>query len=645
MDLPTIVSVLVEHASGPVIVASVAAALTVVAASPDMIARSASGVVGGALEDWIGEPDATTIRFKLESGLVGDQAGALRWRLAAAGDERWVVCDLGSPRATSSAREAPTVDDTLSRSSSTDPAVIAAYEAALAVASELDLSTVLQRIVDLARTVVPSRYAALGVSDAQGRIQQFITSGLSADEREAIGTLPEGHGLLGELIREGVPLLVPTIAADPRSVGFPPNHPPMRSLLGAPILIGERVLGNLYLTERLDGGDFDAGDLAAVQVVAAHAATAIDRADLYLAVEIGRARAEEQRDQIRVILDSLPTGVMIGGADGTLELANAAAIAMIFGAHSAPGAPLAYGRDFQMLQPDGSPLPASERPVTRAMRGEAVRNRQLLLESRDGFRLPILVQAAPLLSVAGTVDRAVVVLQDVTRLREAEQLKDDFLSLISHEFRTPLTSIHGGAYMLATRGDALDESTRRELLDDIVVESGRLDRMLANLLDLTAIMAGRFVANTEPVLIGPLARQYANEVASRSPDHTFVVDVPPNLPPAECDPALLGQVLRNLYENAVKYSKGGEVRTSASSDADTVVVRITDHGNGIALNEVGRVFERFHRGGADTAVRGMGLGLYISRNLVDAQGGHIEASSPGLGEGATFSVALPIARI
>lgn len=646
MDLPTIVSVLVEHTSGPVIVASAAAAaLTVVAASPVAIAQSAGATVGGLLEDWIGEPDAATIRFKLESGLAGDQAGALRWTLAGTGDERWVVCDLESPRLTPSAREAPIVDDRLSRSSANDPAVIAAYEAALAVASELDLDAVLQRIVDLARTVVPARYAALGVSDQQGRIQQFITSGLSPEEREAIGALPAGHGLLGELIREGVPLLVPTIAADPRSVGFPPNHPPMRSLLGAPILLGDRVLGNLYLTERLGGRDFDEGDLTAVQVIAAHAATAIDRADLYLAVDVGRARAEEQRDQLRVILDSLPTGVMIGGADGDLELANAAAVDMIFAGHNPPETPPAYGRDFRIFQPDGAPLPTSELPISRVMRGGAVRNRQLLLESSDGSRLPILVQGAPLRSAAGTVDRAVVVFQDVTRLREAEQLKDDFLSLISHEFRTPITAIHGGAYMLATRGNALDGTTRRELLDDIVVESGRLDRMLANLLDLTAIMAGRFVANTEPVLIGPLARQYANEVAARSPDHTFVVDVHPNLAPAECDPALLGQVLRNLYENAVKYSPlGGEVRTSASSDEDTVTVRISDRGNGIAPGDVGRVFERFHRGGADTAVRGMGLGLYISRNLVDAQGGHIEASSPGLGQGATFSVSLPIAR-
>jgi signal transduction histidine kinase len=259
--------------------------------------------------------------------------------------------------------------------------------------------------------------------------------------------------------------------------------------------------------------------------------------------------------------------------------------------------------------------------------------------------LPILVQAAPLRDRDGAIARAVVVLQDITRLREAEQLKDDFLSLISHEFRTPLTAIHGGAHLLASQGDELDGTTRRELLDDIVTESGRLDRMLANLLSLAEIMAGRLEPNTEPLLIAPLARAVAAEVGSRSPDHTFVVDIPGDLPPAEGDPALLSQVLRNLYENAVKYSRGGgPVHTSATWDGERVTIRVTDEGVGIAAEHVPHVFERFRRPGADPTVRGMGLGLYLSRFLVEAQGGKIGADSPGPGLGATFSVVLNVAR-
>ena len=527
-----------------------------------------------------------------------------------------------------------------------DRALIAAYEAALAVASELDLEAVLQRIVDLARSVVPARYAALGVADARGALVQFVTAGLDAAERAAIGPLPKGHGLLGELIRDGEPLLISDIAADPRSVGFPPNHPPMRSLLGVPIRLRERVLGNLYLCERNDGAPFTSDDLTVVQTLALHAAAAIDRAHLYRQVEQGRARAEEQRDHLRVILDSLPSGVLIQtGEDEAVELANAAAVALLLGPDAPVGALPRDGRDYGLRQADGAPLAPEARPGRRALGGETVRNQQVVLERAGGERVPVLAQAAPLHDATGSVGGAVVVIQDVTRLREAEQLKDDFLSLISHEFRTPLTAIHGGAHLLARQGGDLDDATRDELLTDIVAESGRLDRMLTNLLELTAILAGRLVAATEPVLLEPLAREVAAEVAARAPGHRFVVAPAPGLPPAEGDPALLAQVLRNLYENAVKYAPdGGEVRTAATTDGQTVTLRVTDQGIGIAPEHVGAVFERFRRVGGDPTVRGMGLGLYLSRHLVEAQGGAIAAASPGIGRGATFAVTLPVAR-
>jgi PAS domain S-box-containing protein len=479
------------------------------------------------------------------------------------------------------------------------------------------------------------------VTGDEGRITTFITSGITPDERALIGPPPEGRGLLGELIRERAPLLIPDIADDPRSVGFPPGHPPMQTLLGVPILLGRKVLGNLYLTERADGQPFDEDDLAALQILATHAAAAIDRAQAY-------QRVEEQRDQLRIILDSLPAGLMIVAApDGHTELANAAACTMTFGAASPAGVLPVFGRDFLMCQADGTPLSLEQRMEARAqlLQGDVIRNHQYLLESADGRRVPVLAQIAPLPNAAGVVDRAVLVLQDITRLREAEQLKDDFLSLVSHEFRTPLTTIHGGAHLLSNQSETLDETTRRELLADIVAESDHLDQMLANMLTLTAVMAGRLPIRTEPLLLEPLARATVAGVAAHAQHHQFQVEIPANLPPAEGDPALLEQVLRNLYENAVKYSPGGgAIRTTASLENRTVTIHVADSGIGIAADEVDRVFGRFHRAGADPSVRGMGLGLYLCHHLVEAQGGHIAASSRGPGMGASFSVTLPLAR-
>jgi signal transduction histidine kinase len=513
----------------------------------------------------------------------------------------------------------------------------AAYEAALAVARETTPEAVLQRIVDLAREVVPARYGALGVADEHGRITHFITSGISPELRAKLGPIPEGHGLIGELIAKQTPLLVPDIAADPRSIGFPPGHPPMRTLLGVPILLGERVLGNIYLTEHLNGEPFDDEDLAALQVLATHAAPAIDRAHAY-------RRIEEQRDQFRIILDSLPSGVFIvNKPDARPELINRTAIEMIFNGPAPQGMMPQYGRDVRFLDIDGTPFTKEQRLSTRALRGEVFRNQQIIMEGSSGRRVPMLVQANPLPNADGEIDRAVLVMQDITRLREAEQLKDDFLSLVSHEVRTPLTAIHGGAHLLMNQGDALDDQTRFELLCDIVDESDRLDRMLTNMLLLTDVMAGRLKAKTEPILVVPLVRKAATEVSAHSGRHTFSLDVAAGVPPAEGDPSLLSQVLGNLYQNAVKYAPGGgKIATTIRSDASSVVIELADQGIGLAADEVPRVFDRFYRTGADPSVRGTGLGLYLSRHLINAQGGQITVSSPGRGQGSVFTITLPI---
>ncbi|HVS05817.1 MAG TPA: GAF domain-containing protein [Candidatus Dormibacteraeota bacterium] len=154
-------------------------------------------------------------------------------------------------------------------------------ESALALSSDLSLPVVLQRIVELAVKLTRARYGALGVLGPDSRIKDFITTGITPEERRAIGPLPVGKGILGVLIREAVPLRLPRIADDPRSVGFPPNHPPMSSFLGAPVKARGTVFGNIYLTEKQGGSEFDAEDEAALLVLATQAGVAIENANLY----------------------------------------------------------------------------------------------------------------------------------------------------------------------------------------------------------------------------------------------------------------------------------------------------------------------------------------------------------------------------
>ena len=154
----------------------------------------------------------------------------------------------------------------------------ALIQAGITLASELSLPAILQKIVELACDVADARYGALGVLGPGGRIERFLTHGVTEEERRAIGHLPEGRGILGALISDARPLRLDHIRDDPRSVGFPPNHPPMTTFLGVPIRVRDRVYGNLYLTERLGGGSFDEDDERAVITLAAQAGVAVETA-------------------------------------------------------------------------------------------------------------------------------------------------------------------------------------------------------------------------------------------------------------------------------------------------------------------------------------------------------------------------------
>jgi signal transduction histidine kinase len=201
-------------------------------------------------------------------------------------------------------------------------------EAGLALSSELAIDAVLQRIVELAADISGARYGALSVLAEDGRIEEFITQGLTADERAAIGDPPTGHGILGLLISEGLPLRIPDIAADPRSAGFPPSHPQMHSLLGAPIIARGKTFGNIYVTEKQGAAEFTLDDQRAIQVLATQAGVAVENARLY--EETQRTQSELRRlevlDERERIAKELHDGVIQSLFAVGMSLQGAAAL-------------------------------------------------------------------------------------------------------------------------------------------------------------------------------------------------------------------------------------------------------------------------------------------------------------------------------
>jgi signal transduction histidine kinase len=213
-------------------------------------------------------------------------------------------------------------------------------EAATALSSELSLDDLLQKLVGTAAALTGARYAALGVIDASGSaLERFLTTGVDAETHAAIGDLPRGRGILGVLISDATPLRLESIADDPRSVGFPPNHPPMRGFLGVPILLRGRAYGNLYLTEKADG-PFTAEDQELVETLASHAAVAIENARLFEAAtewsaqlealnEVGTALAAELElprllalvcRRLRELIGARVVTIALAEADGSLRV-------------------------------------------------------------------------------------------------------------------------------------------------------------------------------------------------------------------------------------------------------------------------------------------------------------------------------------
>ena len=233
--------------------------------------------------------------------------------------------------------------------------------------------------------------------------------------------------------------------------------------------------------------------------------------------------------------------------------------------------------------------------------------------------------------------------RDITRFREAEELKSTFISIISHELKTPVALIKGYAGTLRREDAEWDAATVRESAAVIEEEADRLTQLIDNLLDASRLQAGGLKLNLGDVALDQMAQRLVEKFRTQTSQHVLSVDFPPTWPLVQADAARLEQVLSNLIGNAIKYSPtGGAVRVTGRVLPDEVIVSVSDEGIGIPVEEQARIFERFYR--VDDALSrrtaGSGLGLYLAKAVIDAHGGRIWVESAP-GHGASFSFALP----
>ncbi len=381
-----------------------------------------------------------------------------------------------------------------------------------------------------------------------------------------------------------------------------------------------------------------------------------------------RQEAEARLALLQLILDELPTSVyLVQGEEARLVLANRAATA-VWGAAWRVGQPMLdflATHHIRLFGTDGQPLPSSALATLRAVQqGETVRHQQEIIRHADGTTLPVLVNAVALgrrLLTGLAAQRgsrptdlaqpvALVVHQDVTALKEAEQLKDHFLGLVAHELRTPLAAIKGFVMMLLTqtaRGKGVPLTDRQqEALAEIDLATDRLDRLTKDLLDVVRLQAGQLVLHPEPTDLVALCRRVIAQFQQSTDRHRLTLSTSLSHVLAHLDGGRIEQVLANLLTNAIKYSPAGgpvEVTVRAEIERQEALISIRDQGIGIPQAEQAHLFGRFVRAtnGQAHGISGTGLGLYLCRELVEQHGGHIWFESIE-GAGSTFYIRLPL---
>ncbi len=533
------------------------------------------------------------------------------------------------------------------------------YRAAQTRAQELD--AIFESIAD-GVTLLDEHGQVVRENAAAHRLREAtLASGTKPDAFSSIvnsSALLALHG--GPAAAEGPLPGVPITVADRRGEvrNYLVSASPLRAGEAAPGVPGDRAGGTT---------------LSPGAVVVCHDVTESRRLE-----EERRARAEleARRALLQTVIDQLPSGVYLArGDDARLVLANRAA-ETVFGAewpHGMPMAEFLASRGVRVVGPSGVSLRPEELATVRALRtGQAIRHQQEVIRQPGGTPLPVLLNAVALdatlvswpedgpaermKATRGTTDGrvepgALVVLQDVSALKEAERLKDEFIAIAAHELRNPMAAIKGYAQMLTGRrargaGQELAE-WQLEALETIDSSTTRLVELTDDLLDVTRLQAGRLELRQAPIDLVALARRVAKRLQITAPAHTLEVSADSDAVVANVDAQRIEQVLGNLLNNAIKYSPDGgaiAIAVHACVERGVAEVSIRDQGIGIPVAQQARMFSRFAR--ADNArqrgIGGTGLGLYLCRELVERHGGRIWFESVE-GQGTMFYVNLPLA--
>jgi len=353
----------------------------------------------------------------------------------------------------------------------------------------------------------------------------------------------------------------------------------------------------------------------------------------------GRKRAEEalrlSEEKYRTLVEASPDGVLSIDSRGIITDCNTGLCRML-GCEKEG----LRGREARQL---GTKKDLDAEPYYRAhlTQGEFMEVETEICR-RDGQTLPVWAKLVRLAEPDTADIQTIIYFRDIANRRKIDEMKDEFIGLVSHELRSPLTVIIGALHTAISEGPRLSQRETRQLLEDAALEAEQLSHLVGNLLELSRAQADRLFLHLEPVNLTKAVHKVVESIERQSSKHKFIVDLPRKLPPVSADQLRLERILHNLLENGVKYSpEGSEITVSAKRDAGHLVVSVSDQGSGISKEDQPKLFKPFQQLGNSMLdpAKGAGLGLLVCRRLVEAHGGRIWVESEP-NQGTTFYFTL-----
>ena len=515
-------------------------------------------------------------------------------------------------------------------------------QASLRITEGLDFKAVMQAVLDSARSLTGARYAVIALHDDPRVAGEFLASGMTAEEADRLWTMPNGTRYFEHLASIPNPVRAPDLRGYIRSLGLPEMFLPLDvsekvAFLMAPVFHwGERV-GTICLGEKEGGCQFTQEDEDILVTFASQAAMAIANASRY-------QKERQAKADLETLIDTSPVGVVVLDAEtGSPVSLNREARRIIDSLMDPGQTPEMLFGVVTFRRADGREVSLVEFPIAELLSsGEKVRAEEIVLSAPDGRSVTTLLNATPILSGAGVVESVVVTLQDMTNVEEMERMRAEFLAMVSHELRAPLTSIKGSAATALGSASEIEPAVVRQFFHIIEDQADHMHEMVSDLLDVARLETGTLPVIPEPAEVAVLVDRARNSFLSTGANVHFEINLELDLPLVMADRQRIIQVLRNLFNNAARHSSEGSIiRVSAARQDAHVAVSVVDEGRGIPAESLPQLFRKFSQVQSEEYGGDTGLGLAICKGIVEAHGGRIWAESEGAGLGARFTFTLP----